>query len=207
MYFKNNNVIELRIPASVVGKIYCIVDHYGTEVSWYGDITVNDDCSVITIDDIYLFPQVVTGGTFRTDTPQISEAYDVWYDEKLNEMMACFDETGESKPIMQYNGHSHVNMGVAPSGEDVNFRKSRNGINVYSIHSKDGKMSWEIWTDEIVYEQKDIKIVYMDDIFTKSKEYVQTVKQTPQTPITTAANKKSNKGYSYPYGYRGQGYY
>lgn len=170
MYFKNNKLLTIKIPASVMGQINCVVDHFTTEVSWYGDVTKEGD--VITINKIYLFPQVVTGGTFRTDTPQISEIYDAWYENKLNEVADHYDQTGESIAIMQYNGHSHVSAPCAPSSEDTKFRRSREGLNIYSIHNKQNGMSWEVWTDDMVYEYTDIDIVYVDDIFLDSKEFV-----------------------------------
>ena len=171
LYFKNNKLITLRIPASVAGQIQCITNHFTTEVSWYGDI-IQEEEDVITIQKIYLFPQVVTSGTFRTDTPQVSDMYDDWYDKKLDEVADHFDKTGESKAIMQYNGHSHVNAACTPSTEDVKFRTSREGFNVYSIHNKMGGAHWEIWTDDVVYEGSDIDIIYVDEVFKDAEEFI-----------------------------------
>lgn len=170
MYYKNKRLITLRIPAAVMGQINCIVNHFSTEVSWFGDVSQDGD--TITINRIYLFPQVVTGGTFRTDTPQVSELYDAWYETKLNEVANHYERTGESISIMQYNGHSHVNAGCTPSQEDVKFRNSREGLNIYSIHNKNGSVNWEIWTDDIVYEPVDINVVYIDHVFNNAEEYI-----------------------------------
>jgi hypothetical protein len=188
---ETDNQIKLFLPASVIGQINCIVHHYSTEVSWYGDIEYNKDLTEFRIVRVYLFPQVVTGGTFRTDTPQISEEYDAWYDKMLNEAMdRAGNDPEKFKPIMQYNGHSHVSAPVGASGEDTRFRESRTGVNVYSIHNKAGASNWEIWLDDVVYEDQDIKIVYEDDVF-KDKDFV-------KTPVSTYG---SAYGVGYGVGY------
>jgi hypothetical protein len=182
----NDNQVKLYIPALVLGQIQCITKTFDTEVSWYGDITVSPDQTTFGIERIYLFPQVVTGGTFRTDTKEIGETYDAWYSAKLDEATKRMEENGFFQPIMQYNGHSHVSSPVNPSTEDMRFRETRGGINIYSIHNKSGSASWEIWTDEHVYEDDDISIVYTDDIFTDEEMVIKPAHPThPPVPPRT----------------------
>lgn len=182
MRFKNNESIKLLIPAPVMGQINCIVDHFKTEVSWFGDIAMvpaqGKEPMTIAIKNVYLFPQVVTQGSFYTDRPQISDLYDEWYESKLNEIADIYDKTGESVAIMQYNGHSHVNAACVASPEDKKFRNSREGMNLYSIHNKAGKTHWEFWLDDVIYEDADIDIVYTDDIF-ENVDWV----QEPEPPV------------------------
>lgn len=170
MYFKNKKRITIMLPTKVMGQIASIVNHFDTEVSWFGDVTQEGD--IIEITNVYLFPQVVTGGTFRTDTPQVSRLYDDWYEAKVNEMVDKAESLDKIKPIMQYNGHSHVHAACTASGEDQRYRASRDGLNIYSIHNKAGKSSWEVWTDDVVYEDADINVIYTDEIFSVAKEYV-----------------------------------
>lgn len=180
MYYKNRELTLVVRPA-IQEQIDAIVRHFNSEVSWFGDITIDEETDTIFIDKIYLFPQVVTGGSFRTDNPEVSDLYDEWYSNKLDEMMDEAEAEGrDPKPIMQYNGHSHLNAPCTASSEDMRFRHSREGINVYSIHNKKGDMDWEVWTDDIIWEVEDINIVrHVEDIsgtLVNAKEYVMSPK-------------------------------
>ena len=91
-----------------------LIQNFTSEVGWHGVVTRDkEDPLHFTIEDILVFPQVVTGTTV---TPN-DEAYAVWNatlpPEKMN--------------AMRFHGHSHVNMGVTPSGTDDQYQKDMLG--------------------------------------------------------------------------------
>lgn len=82
-----------------------LIDGFSSEVAWNGICRRDqDDPSVFYIDDIIVFPQVVTGSTV---TPNQKE-YELWLMQLPQEQ---FDHC-------RYHGHSHVNMSTGPSGTD-----------------------------------------------------------------------------------------
>ena len=95
-------------------KQQALIQNFTSEVGWHGVVTRDkEDPLHFTIEDILVFPQVVTGTTV---TPN-DEAYAVWNatlpPEKMN--------------AMRFHGHSHVNMGVTPSGTDDQYQKDMLG--------------------------------------------------------------------------------
>lgn len=95
-------------------KQQALIQNFSSEVGWHGLVTRDKENPLhFIIEDILVFPQVVTGTTV---TPN-DEAYAVWNatlpPEKMN--------------AMRFHGHSHVNMGVSPSGTDDQYQKDMLG--------------------------------------------------------------------------------
>ena len=95
-------------------KQQALIQNFTSEVGWHGVVTRDkEDPLHFTIEDILVFPQVVTGTTV---TPN-DEAYAVWNatlpPEKMN--------------AMRFHGHSHVNMVVTPSSTDDQYQKDMLG--------------------------------------------------------------------------------
>ena len=89
-------------------KLRKLVEDTTTEIGWYGTVTKAPglDATYI-IDDIIVYPQIVTGATCVQDD-----------DEVFNfEMRLTTDQVNRKR----FHGHSHVNMGVTPSGVDEQF--------------------------------------------------------------------------------------
>ena len=83
-------------------KMRAIIDGLATEVGWHGTVERCEDTFRIT--DILFYPQTVTGATITTDETE----YTKWRDDLPDEQFTN----------LRFHGHSHVNMGVSPSGVD-----------------------------------------------------------------------------------------
>jgi hypothetical protein len=89
-------------------KTMALVNSFSDEVAWHGTVT-RKAANEFVIEDVFVYPQEVTGTTVNTD----QERYTEWLYE--------FDDETFNKIRMQ--GHSHVNMAVSPSGVDSGHRE------------------------------------------------------------------------------------
>ena len=85
-------------------KQLSLISRCTSEVAWHGIVEANEDRTYFTIKDIMVYPQKVTGVTVETD----EVAYQEW-------KMSLIDEQYNN---LRFQAHSHVNMGVTPSGQD-----------------------------------------------------------------------------------------
>lgn len=105
---KNIEEPEVYITADAYVKMRTLVDQTSTEIGWYGTVTKQPGLNnVYVIDDIIVYPQKVTGATCEQDDDRMFEF----------EMSLTTDQVNNKR----FHGHSHVNMGVTPSGVDENF--------------------------------------------------------------------------------------
>lgn len=88
-------------------KILSLVQYNDKEVGWHGTVSRTDNTHFV-IEDIFVYPQKVTGATV---TPE--------YDEYCEWQMSI---PVEQFKRMRFHGHSHVNMGTTPSGTDDKFQ-------------------------------------------------------------------------------------
>ena len=97
---------------SAYRKFQALVKEFDKEVAWHGIAYRGKDESKdeYYITDILVYPQEVTGATVTTD----QNKYQTW-------LMNHDDETFNN---IRMQGHSHVNMGVTPSGVDENLYES-----------------------------------------------------------------------------------
>ena len=85
-----------------------LVDNTETEIGWYGVVKKYPGLQeTYVIEDIIVYPQRVTGATCEQDDNKIFEFEMSLTDEQVNNK--------------RFQGHSHVNMGVTPSGVDEAF--------------------------------------------------------------------------------------
>ena len=99
---------KVYITAEAYVKLRKLVDDTTTEIGWYGTITKMPGFeSVFVIDDILVYPQTVTGATCVQDDDRVFEF----------ELNLSTDQVNRKR----FHGHSHVNMGVTPSGVDEQF--------------------------------------------------------------------------------------
>lgn len=122
-------------------KIFALVHTYSTEVEWHG-VVERTAADAFYIKDVLIFPHKVTGATVISDQTE----YEEWLDTLDNETFNA----------LRFHGHSHVNMGVTPSGVDMTYR--HNILNnfgtpsatsdlfyIFLIFNKKGDMSGEIY--------------------------------------------------------------
>lgn len=109
-HIAEKHLIEPNIfitPGAYV-KMRKLVDDTTTEIGWYGIVTKYPGLNeVYVIEDIIVYPQRVTGATCVQD------------DDKMFEFEMSL--TTEQVNHKRFHGHSHVNMGVTPSGVDEQF--------------------------------------------------------------------------------------
>ena len=99
---------KIYITTEAYVKLRKLVDDTTTEIGWYGTVTKMPGFeSVFVIDDILVYPQTVTGATCVQDDDRVFEF----------ELNLSTDQVNRKR----FHGHSHVNMGVTPSGVDEQF--------------------------------------------------------------------------------------
>ena len=98
----------IYISANAYVKMRMLVDQMSTEVGWYGTVTKCPGLQeTYVIEDILVYPQTVTGATCEQDETKMFD-----FEMSL---------TTEQVNTKRFQGHSHVNMGVTPSGVDEQF--------------------------------------------------------------------------------------
>ena len=109
-YIADKHLIEptVYITMEAHTKMRMLVDETTTEIGWYGIVTKCPGLeATYIIEDIIVYPQKVTGATCEQD------------DDKMFEFEISL--TTEQVNHKRFQGHSHVNMGVTPSGVDEQF--------------------------------------------------------------------------------------
>lgn len=134
-------------------KICALVDQCDKEVAWHG--VVRKENNKYTITDILVFPQEVTGATVTSDETE----YSMWL---MQQPDSVFNN-------IRFHGHSHVNMGVTPSGVDTHYQdnilKNLKDFYIFAIFNKRGQNWAAIYDveDNIAYEDRDIDLVLPTD--------------------------------------------
>lgn len=140
----------LYIESEAFLKMQLYVQQTSTEIAWHGTVTKTDKDYIIH--DVFLYPQKIAAATVQTD----QDKYNAWTEE-------LDDETFNS---MRFQGHSHVNMGVSPSGVDTSYYNdmlqvlSKNDFYIFMILNKSGDMHLLIYdlAKNIVYNKNDIDV-------------------------------------------------
>lgn len=151
-----NSVPYVLIHADALAKMYHYVQECSDEIGWMG--TAYMEGREITIKDVYLFDQEVHSTTteitpeglsnFAMELMQQPDGVEVWNNLKMW-------------------GHSHVNMGITPSGQDdlqmEKFKEGGHDWFIRLIANKKGDMKLDfydyanglIFLDVPWYEQED----------------------------------------------------
>ena len=119
-------------------KIKHIVNRCNEEVGWIG--LVESDGHDVMVIDVEVPAQEVNGATCEISAAGNAEAMNALFDRNEKEW---------PKAYIGHWGHSHVNMGVSPSGQDIETALEYGGNNdavwVMSIHNKKGDMRADIY--------------------------------------------------------------
>ena len=148
--------VTVWITPEAYKKILALVTEFSDEVGWHGTVTRNADDEYI-IEDIFVYPQEVTGSTVNTDQGE----YTKWLYE--------LDDDTFNKLRMQ--GHSHVNMGVSPSGVDDKHRQQildqleKNMFYIFMVWNKSLSVHTLVYdmSKNILYEDDDVDIMLLND--------------------------------------------
>lgn len=138
---KDDRKATIMFSAQAYMKIFALVHTYSTEVEWHG-VVERTAADAFYIKDVLIFPHKVTGATVISDQTE----YEKWLDTLDNDTFNA----------LRFHGHSHVNMGVTPSGVDMTYR--HNILNnfgtpsatsdlfyIFLIFNKKGDISGEIY--------------------------------------------------------------
>lgn len=109
-YIETKQIKEptIYITPNAYLKMRKLVDATSSEIGWYGTVSEYPGLErVYLIDDIIVYPQTVTGATCEQDESKMFEF----------EMSLTTEQVNKKR----FQGHSHVNMGVTPSGVDEAF--------------------------------------------------------------------------------------
>ena len=187
-------------------KMWALVDHYESEIAWYGLARRGDDPEKdeYIISDIVVYPQIVDGTNVDTD----DKVYDEWHkalDPKVWNAMAM-------------QGHSHVNMATFASGTDLKDQKeildvlTGDMFYIFLIVNKARSVNAKVYDLEknVLFEKEDVTLKLSDERYDLSAFLKQAEglvrRRTYATSLPNYANPgKGYSGYSkgsYP-GYSG----
>jgi len=198
----------VRYTPHVQKVIHTLVQRCGKEVGWLG--TVQKTADGYLIDAIYVPEQVVSG----TETDIDNDA--------LGALALEIMDQGKDPGTLYYWGHSHVNMGVGPSGQDerqvaeyldncpVFIREIRNkaGASKVDVYDVNAGVVFQCVTTEVqqssddsaFYKQMDELIkanvkerVYQSGNYTYPNGYFNTGKEGKGEGLRSAHNTKNGK--------------
>lgn len=179
-YPESDKKVRIEFTETAMKKQNRLIDDFTTEVGWHGVVTRDpEDPLHYIIEDILVFPQVVTGVTVDTD--------DVGYAKWLAELD---DETFNK---LRYHGHSHVNMGTSPSGTDNKYQDdilgqlTNDDYYIFLIWNKRGECTARVFDlkANTMFDENDVEIIkpeLTDDLSAFMQD---------------AMNKVSSRTYSY----------
>lgn len=156
------NEATLYYTAEAWTKIVVLLEHFTKEVAWHGVAQrVEGDESAYIISDILVYPQTVTGSTVEMDTGE----YAKWLQHG--------DERGDERfDYLKMQGHSHVNMGVTPSGVDLHHQEEilrqlgDKSFYIFMIYNKSFKHDIKIYDMALntMFDDSDITVKIIDAV-------------------------------------------
>jgi hypothetical protein len=186
--YENSGAVVWFAPEAYK-KILALVTEFSDEVGWHGTVhRIGDD--EFMIEDIFVYPQEVTGSTVNTDQFE--------YTEWLYEL----DDDTFNKIRMQ--GHSHVNMGVSPSGVDDKHRQQileqleKGMFYIFMIWNKSLTVHTLVYdmARNVLYEDRDVEVKLlggegMDEFLADAREKVQK-KTYAKKPVSESKKQKES---------------
>lgn len=175
-------------------KMMMYVRDTATEIAWHGTVIRSKKENAYYIKDVFLYPQKLTAATVETD----QEKYNKWLEE--------LDDTTFNS--LRFQGHSHVNFAVTPSGTDLSYYDSilqvlpSTDYYIFMILNKSGDTTFLIYDldKNTIYENTDInvKIVLENtdliaQIKTQKEQYCE--KPVPPKLTPTAFDYKNRPGF------------
>ena len=186
-------------------KQNAVLREFDKEVAWHGVARRGDDPEKdeYFIDDIMVYPQSVTAASVEMDTEEYAE----WLMEN------CEDERFNN---IRMQAHSHVNMGVTPSGVDLNHQEEilnmldDDDFYIFMIWNKSLAVNAKIYDmrKNILFEAGDVAVKvdgldYLEDFIDEAKDMVKNktyahtksyapIPAKPYNPVASTAKEKSS---------------
>ena len=202
-YIAEKNLTEpkIYITLNAYTKMRRLVDETTTEIGWYGTVSHMPGLdNAYVIEDILVYPQTVTGATCVQDDDKI-------FDFELS-------LTTEQVNHKRFHGHSHVNMGVTPSGVDEQFYQDIltqvRDFYIVVITNKRSDYTVRFYDVEnnVMYSDLDISVILdngteLDDWYIEAMDKLNEPKPvyTPGSSITDRIPGKDTKTYHSIYDY------
>ena len=178
---------QVYIKSNAYLKMLLYVRETSTEIAWHGTVTRDKATQTYLIHDVFLYPQKITGATVDTDQ------------DKYNEWLISLDD--DTANTLRFQGHSHVNFGVTPSGTDLQYYEDMLNVlpsddyYIFMILNKSNLMTLLIYDlgSNTIYETRDIDVkILLDNTNTDLLDSIQTDKDKyceppykAQTSVTT----------------------
>lgn len=180
-------------------KMVALIKGFDKEVAWHGTARrIDEEKNEFQIDDIFVYPQEVTGASVVTDQNKYQDWLYGLDDDKFNNL--------------RFQGHSHVNMSVSPSGVDTQNQEQiidqleGDMFYIFMIWNK----SFNVWCKifdikkNIMFESSDVTIklanngVDLDEFIKEAKGLVSdrpvaAYSNTAKTPSYTSAQMATPK--------------
>lgn len=139
-------------------KMQSLVRECDKEIAWQGT-AFRLEGDVYKIEDIFVYPQIVTGVTVTTDDAEQNAWFDSLEDDVINNL--------------RFQGHSHVNIGVSPSPTDNNLYDNilnmigENDFYIFAIYNKKGDRFFKVYDLEknVLFENADVTVEITGDMF------------------------------------------
>lgn len=167
-------------------KMTVLVSGFDSEVGWHGLARRSEtEENTFIVDDILIYPQKVTATTVSPDQVE----YQNW-------LISQPDEIFQN---IRFQGHSHVNMGVTPSGVDTAFydeilsQLEDDMFYIFMIINKREEKHVRIYDmlNNVFYGTKDVTVEVMNEVGLNRllAEAKQMVTRETYTPAATSAAK------------------
>ncbi len=145
------NIPRILITRQAYEDMYILVDEVNKEVGWIG--TVERAGSDFLIKEIFLLEQETHVATCEITADGLAE----W----AQEIMASRPDGMEVVNSLRFWGHSHVNMGTSPSGQDESQMTVfvENGCNYFirGILNKQGRMEFTLFLYDVGIKISDVE--------------------------------------------------
>lgn len=178
---------QVFITSEAYIKMRTLVDKTSTELGWYGFVSKLPGLdNVYVIEDIIVYPQKVTGATCEQDEDRMFE-----FEMSL---------TTEQVRARRFQAHSHVNMGVTPSGVDEAFYQDLlsqvRDYYIIMVTNKRGDNHIRFYDMEnnIVYTELELKVL-LDNGTDVDKWYQEEVDNNLSKPTLIVSNDISNTNF------------
>lgn len=149
---KADEKVKITFSQGADEKMQALIQECSKEIAWKGIVKRQGDKEFF-IEDIIMFPQMVTSSTVETDDDTFSN----WITERV--MNNEIDK-------IRFHGHSHVNMGVSPSAVDISYQETIlsdiKDFYIFGIFNKKEEWWFNVYDVEnnILYEKDDIEYYY-----------------------------------------------
>lgn len=180
-------------------KMQSLIREFDKEVAWHGVAHRGDDPEMddYYITDILVYPQEVSGASVEMDVSKYAD----WLTENFED---------ERFNNIRMQGHSHVNMGVTPSGVDLTHQEAildqltDSMFYIFMIWNKSKANNIKIYDMEknVLFEDKDITYEVLSDGY-GIEDFIKDAKSMVKERVYQTAGYTYNSGYGYGGGYSG----